>query len=211
MKEVICTLQDIKKQYPAQSPTLNGISLELYANEVLGVRGNNGTGKSTLLGILAGVIEADEGICHFAEGIEEHRSYVPQDLSLYESLSGAENLKFWGLAYGMSKEQVMIRSHWLLEQLGLSDKAQSTVSAYSGGMKRRLHLATALMQTPKLLLLDEPTVGSDTLSAKQIMEMILRLKKQGTTIVLTTHQSGELESISDRILDLHAGQITEVK
>lgn len=210
MKEIICTLRDIKKQYPKQSPTLDGISLDLYAGEVLGIRGNNGAGKSTLLNILAGILEPDSGEWYFSDEILVARSFVPQELSLYESLSGEENLKFWGLAFGMTRDRIGSRSRSLLEELGLTDKAKSPVSSYSGGMKRKLHLATALMKTPKLLLLDEPTVGSDRSSTQQIMNMLRHLNEQGTTIVLTTHQSGELESISDRVLSLGSGKIKEV-
>lgn len=210
MKKNICTLRNITKQYSNQPPTPHNISLAIYADEVLGVRGNNGTGKSTLLGIIAGLIKPDFGERITDEASFEKIAFVPQELSLYESLSGAENLKFWGLALGMSSERIRIRTKWLLDQLDLTDKANSPVSSYSGGMKRRLHLATALMQTPKILLLDEPTVGSDSFSVQCILQMILHLKAQGTSIVLTSHQSGELESVSDRILDLNKNEITEV-
>ncbi|MDO5096375.1 MAG: ABC transporter ATP-binding protein [Peptostreptococcaceae bacterium] len=209
MENIICKLSNINKNYK-DNKSLDNISLDIYSGEVLGVRGINGAGKSTLLGILAGCIRMDGGKIEFAEGIKNHIAFVPQELSLYNDLTGFENLKFWGLALGMHQEQIKIRSRWLLSQLNLFEKRNDIVSTYSGGMKRRLHLATALMLTPKLLLLDEPTVGADNLSIELITNMIKHLQKQGTTIVLTSHQAGELESMSSRIVTLSLGKIVEV-
>ncbi len=209
MENIICKLSNISKNYK-DCKSLDNISLDIYSGEVLGVRGINGAGKSTLLGVLAGCIRADSGSIDFSEGIKNHISFVPQELSLYNDLTGFENLKFWGLALGMHQEQIKIRSRWLLSQLNLFEKRNDIVSTYSGGMKRRLHLATALMLTPKLLLLDEPTVGADNFSIELITNMIKHLQKQGTTIVLTSHQAGELESMSNRIVTLSLGKIVEV-
>lgn len=209
MGNLICKLSNIDKSY-RDNKSLDNISLDIYSGEVLGIRGINGAGKSTLLGILAGCIRADSGVINFSEGIKNHISFVPQELSLYHDLTGFENLKFWGLTLGMHQEQIKIRSRWLLSQLNLFEKRNDIVSAYSGGMKRRLHLATALMLTPKLLLLDEPTVGADNFSIELITNMIKHLQKQGTGIVLSSHQTGELELMSNRIVTLSLGKIVEV-
>lgn len=205
MSEPLCTLTGVEKRYHGV-PVLGPLSLTLPAGEVLGVRGPNGAGKSTLLGLLAGVIRPDRGQLAYASGVREHIGYVPQELSLYTALTGLENLRFWGLAWGLPSRAVSARSRWLLERLELTEKGTQPVSAYSGGMKRRLHLATALMVTPRLLLLDEPTVGADTRSTELIFSLLAHLKGQGCAMALTSHQAGELEQICGRILTLEKGR-----
>lgn len=211
MEEKICTLHKISKSYQKNMPSVLDISLDIYANEILGIRGANGAGKSTLMGILAGSIKADRGDIVFAPDIKQHIAFVPQELSLYEDLSGFDNLKFWGLALGMPTEQINIRIRWLLSQLNLFEKSHAVVSTYSGGMKRRLHFASALMLTPKLLLLDEALVGADDFSIELIIRMILHLKQQGSTIVMSSHDVSRLESVCNRIITMNLGQILEVK
>lgn len=202
----LCTLTGVEKRYASCSaPVLGPLSLNLYEGEILGIRGPNGAGKSTLLGLMAGALRPDGGQCVYAPQVRGHISYVPQELSLYSALTGLENLRFWGLACGLPSKAVSARSRWLLDRLELTDKAGQPVSAYSGGMKRRLHLASALMTTPKLLLLDEPTVGADTRSVELILSLLAHLQEMGCGIALTSHQSGELERVCGRILTLEAG------
>lgn len=198
----LCALRDVTKCYARRTaPALGPISLSVSGGEILGIRGPNGAGKSTLLEILAGVLRPSKGErrCTCRVG------YVPQELSLYSSLTGVENLRFWGLAQGLSGKTSSVRARWLLGELELSGKGDAPVSTLSGGMKRRLHLATALMTTPELLLLDEPTVGADDPSAALILALLGRLAGQGCGIVLTSHRAGELENCS-RILTLEAGK-----
>lgn len=199
---VLCALRDVTKRYARRgAPALGPISLSVSVGEILGIRGPNGAGKSTLLAIMAGVLRPSGGerTCPCRVG------YVPQELSLYSALTGLENLRFWGLAQGLPSKIATVRARWLLGELELSDKGSEPVSALSGGMKRRLHLATALMSTPELLLLDEPTVGADDASAALILALLGRLAGQGCGIVLTSHRAGELENCS-RILTLEAGR-----
>lgn len=199
----LCALRDVTKCYARRAaPALRPISLSVSGGEILGIRGPNGAGKSTLLGILAGVLRPSGGerSCTCRVG------YVPQELSLYSALTGVENLRFWGLAQGLPGKTASARARWLLGELELSGKGDVPVSALSGGMKRRLHLATALMSTPELLLLDEPTVGADDPSAALILALLKRLADQGCGIVLTSHRAGELENCS-RILTLEAGKL----
>lgn len=200
----LCVLTGVEKRYSRRAaPVLGPISLSVSGGEILGVRGPNGAGKSTLLGVMAGVLAPDGGKrdCCCRVG------YVPQELSLYDALTGMENLRFWGLAQGLPTRVAAVRGRWLLEQFSLTDKGGAAVSTYSGGMKRRLHLATALMDTPDLLLLDEPTVGADDASVELILSALLRLREQGRGIVLTSHRAGELERVCTRVLTLEQGRL----
>lgn len=206
-KTPLCVLTEAEKRYAACSaPVLGPLSLTLWEGEILGVRGPNGAGKSTLLGLLAGALRPDGGQCVHMPGVGGHIGYVPQELSLYTTLTGLENLRFWGLACGLPPRSIQARSRWLLEQLELSEKGRQPVSAYSGGMKRRLHLASALMVTPRMLLLDEPTVGADARSAELILSMLEHLRDRGCGIALISHQAGELERVCSRILTLDKGR-----
>ena len=199
----LCALRDVTKCYARRAAlALGPISLSAAGGEILGIRGPNGAGKSTLLGILAGVLRPSRGERSCACRV----GYVPQELSLYSALTAVENLRFWGLAQGLPGKITSVRARWLLGELELSDKGDTPVSALSGGMKRRLHLATALMATPELLLLDEPTVGADDPSAALILALLGRLAGQGCGIVMTSHRAGELEQTCSRILTLEAGR-----
>lgn len=207
-RKIICSLEQVGKRYGTRAlPVLDGISLSIGEGEIIGIRGENGSGKSTLLSVAAGLIRPDSGTVRYAEGVRGCIGYVPQDLSLYQNLTGYENLKFWGIAGGMPAKAIRTRSEWLLKQTGLLEKGKLRAGTYSGGMKRRLHLATALMNTPRLLLLDEPTVGADEASASMILELIRRVRNHGCSVVMISHRYGELESIADRILMLKNGKL----
>jgi len=204
----ICTLSGIEKRYTRTgTPSLGPLTLTLEEGEILGVRGANGAGKSTLLGLLAGVLRPDAGSRVCAPGVEGHIGYVPQELSLYNSLTGLENLRFWGLAAGLPGRVVPTRSRWLLQLVELTDKAKARVETYSGGMKRRLHLASALMIPPRLLLLDEPTVGADAHSVEVILATLRHLRGQGCTTVLISHHDGELRQVCTRVITLKEGRL----
>lgn len=206
-KEPVCALTGAEKLFDGAT-VLGPLDLQVRAGEVLGVRGPNGAGKSTLLGLMAGVLRPDRGACVRSAEAQAATAYLPQGLSLYPSLTGLENLKFWGLAWGLPGKAVAARSRWLLQRLDLADKGRQRVSAYSGGMQRRLHLATALMVTPKLLLLDEPTVGADAHSAGLILDMVEHLRDMGSAVVLVSHRAGDLERVCGRILTLEKGRLT---
>ena len=208
-EQPLCALERAEKWYGRAAPALGPVTLEIRPGEILGIRGPNGAGKSTLLGLMAGSLRPDKGTCIRSPEAEGHTGYVPQDLSLYHTLSGLDNLKFWGLANGLPRRAIAVRSRWLLEQLDLAARGKDTVSAYSGGMQRRLHLATALMVTPRLLMLDEPTVGADERSAELILSMLKQLQDLRCAAVLISHFPGELERVCSRILTLEAGRITK--
>ena len=204
----LCTLTEVEKGYvPRSAPVLGPLSLTVEAGEILGVRGANGAGKSTLLAVLAGVLSPDAGERRWGPGVEGHIGYLPQELSLYATLTARENLRFWGLAWGLPRRAARLRGDWLLERLELTEQADQPLSACSGGMKRRLHLASALMATPRLLLLDEPTEGADSRSVQLILSTLTHLAAQGCGVVLVSHRPGELEEVCSSILTLDRGRI----
>lgn len=202
----ICVLDNVQKRYDKNKPfVLNNVNLTVNSGDIVGIKGYNGAGKSTLLSIIAKCEKYDAGKISYADTVEDKIAYVMQDISLYDDLTGMENLKFWGLALGMPGEQIKIRSRYLIKRVGLLDKADEPLSSYSGGMKRRLHLASALMQTPKLLLLDEATVGADDFSAEIITDIIKELAQKGCGIVMSSHLLGELDRVCTRIVTLDNG------
>ncbi len=202
---MLCRVKGAEKSYRSLH-ALGPVDLEV-GSEIIGLRGHNGAGKTTLLGLLSGAVKPDKGTVEFGETVRGFISYVPQELSLYEGLNVNENLRFWGLAYGLPSKAIASRSRWLLEKLDISEKANEPVKALSGGMKRRAHLASALMVTPKLLLLDEPTVGADAASAELILSMLLHLKKMGCGIVMISHNEYELGKVCGRVITMGNGLI----
>ena len=208
MEEWICKVNDLGLHYKRGGrAVLKGLSLSLHKGEILGIRGENGAGKSTLLKAIAGILPFDEGEVFIPKEIKKNLSYLPQDLSLYESLSALENLYFYGKILGLPAKVIFTRAHWLLKELGLEDKERERISALSGGMKRRVHLASALMRRPDILLLDEPTVGCDNESYDRILALLRKMKAQGTAMLLISHGRGELEEMADRIVYLEEGRI----
>lgn len=202
-------LEQMEKRFGPGGPGVGPLSLVLEQGEVLGLQGRNGAGKSTLLKVLAGLYRPDRGVVERPSQWERLTAYVPQEIALYESLSAWDNLRFWGRVYGMPSKILPVRGRWLLEQLDLLDRGKDTVGAFSGGMQRRLQLATALMASPRLLLLDEPTAGADPQSVEQILSLLLHLRGQGCTMVLISHHRPELERVCNRIVTLDQGMVVE--
>ncbi len=186
---------------------LNGVSIDVRSGEVLGIYGKNGAGKSTLIGVMAGTVRQDSGTREELCSLKRALCYVPQDIALYPSLTGKQNLEFWAEAYGLHGKREKARVDYLLRLMDLKEKANKRVETYSGGMKRRLNMACALVVTPKLLLLDEPTVGADAASVAVMLETVKRLRANGTAIVLISHISDDLSSVCDRILTLSEGTV----
>ena len=210
MEEQICEIRNLGLHYQRGGrAVLKGLSLSFHKGEILGIRGENGAGKSTFLKALAGRLPYAEGEIRFAPKVQKELSYLPQDLSLYESLTAMENLYFYGKIQGLPKKVIFTRANWLLRELGLEEKAGERLSALSGGMKRRVHLASALMKRPAILLLDEPTVGCDNESYERILSLLRKMKAQGTAMLLISHGRGELEEMADRIVYLEDGKIRE--
>lgn len=206
--ETLARVINVEKKY-GKTRVLGPISLEIHPGEFIGLRGPNGAGKTTLLSIIANVLKPDSGTFEQSKAAKTGTSYLPQELSLYETLTCEQNLRYWGLIHSLPPSAIASRTRFLLERQGFFDKLKCPVSALSGGMKRRLHLATALMITPKLLLLDEPTVGADPDSVNLILEMLTHFNKRNTAIIMIDHNFDELSAVCDKILTLEAGQITE--
>jgi linearmycin/streptolysin S transport system ATP-binding protein len=207
------TIDRVRKRYGSLT-AVDGLSLAVRPGEVLGLLGPNGAGKSTTVNLAVGLLAPDEGRV-VIEGAGDPREpsvrarlgVAPQALALYEMLSGEENLRFFGEVYGLAGPRLAERVRWSLEFVGLTDRARDRVHTYSGGMKRRLNLASGLVHDPRLVLLDEPTVGVDPQSRNQIFENILALKQLGRTLVYTTHYMEEAERLCDRVAIVDKGRL----
>lgn len=192
---------------------VNDVAFEVQRGETFGFLGPNGAGKTTTISMLVGLLPPDSGSIEVAGGNpQSHQARMrigvaPQALSLYENLSGLDNLRFFGSLYRLEGARLKQRAAWALELAGLADRAKDKVATYSGGMKRRLNIAVALLHDPEVLLLDEPTVGVDPQSRNHILETISRLASDGLTIIYTTHYMEEAERLCQRIAIMDQGKI----
>lgn len=194
---------------------VDGVAFEVREGELYGLLGPNGAGKTTTISIVCGLLRPDAGDVRvggaaFAadpQAAKRLMGVVPQEVALYEELSAAENLEFWGRLAGLDAKSARTRSTELLDALGLIDRSREPIKQFSGGMKRRVNLAAALMHRPRLLLLDEPTVGIDPQARLKILEFIAGLKASGTAILYTTHYLEEAESLCDRIGIIDHGRL----
>ena len=201
-EKVVLSLNDIHVSFDG-NPVLNGVSVGLYPGEMLGIRGENAAGKSTLLSVMAGILRPQQGIRAAAPGAEIR--IVPQDIALYPSLTGKQNLEFFAEADGFFGNTERNRVNEMLRIFNLESSAKKRVETYSGGMKRRLNMAVSLIRTPDILLLDEPTVGADTHSVGIMLGCIKALKELGTSIVLISHNRSDLDAVCDRTVELRNG------
>ena len=194
-------------------PALAGVDLAVGAGELIGLLGPNGAGKTTLIKAIAGRLQLDRGTVRLF-GRELKRvdprpelGVVPQELAFYGLLTARENLDAFGRLYGVSSADIKTRVEWALEWSDLKDRADEPTKNFSGGMKRRLNIACGLLHSPKVVLLDEPTVGVDPQSRDRIYEMLAALQRDGVAIVLTTHHLEEAERRCERILIIDHGRI----
>lgn len=193
---------------------VNGLSLEVNPGEILGFLGPNGAGKSTTINMAVGLLAPDEGRIDVGDAgaptqpeARRRLGVAPQSLALYGELSAAANLRFFGSLYGLSRSEQRTRATELLEFAGLLDRQHVRVETFSGGMKRRLNLAAALVHRPELVLLDEPTVGVDPQSRNAVFEMVERLRSDGCAVVYTTHYMEEAQRLCDRVAVIDHGQL----
>ena len=207
------TLTHVRKRYGSLT-AVDDLSLTVRRGEVLGLLGPNGAGKSTTVSLAVGVIEPDEGRVVLeglgSPGVARVRARMgvaPQALAIYDLLTGEENLRFFGEVYGLSGAALRRRVSDCLSFVGLSERAGDRAGEYSGGMKRRLNLAAALVHQPDVLLLDEPTVGVDPQSRNAIFDNIESLNRDGLTVIYTTHYMEEAERLCDRIAIIDAGRL----
>lgn len=206
-------IKDVTKSYGRQK-VLQNVSFEIMEGELFGLLGPNGAGKSTLIDILTGIQSMDSGEI-FINGksiktdkveIRKHLGLVPQDIALLEELNAVDNLEYFGGLYGLAGQELKSQIEKLLEVAGLTDKKKEKVKNYSGGMKRRLNIAVAMLHNPSILILDEPTVGVDAQSRQHIFDYIQSLAEQGTTILYTSHYMEEIETLCKRVFILDLGE-----
>ncbi len=195
---------------------VNDVSFKIFEGEIVGILGPNGAGKTTTLRLLTGVYKLEEGekIEIFNENLKDNQinckikfGIVPEISNAYSDFTVLENLEFSGKMYGLSKEEIKNRSKILLERFELLDKLNAKTKTLSKGLKQRANLCLALLHEPPILILDEPTSGLDPISVKIMRKQILEFRKAGKTILITTHDIKEAQTICDRILIMNKGKI----
>lgn len=207
-------VSNLHKKY-GNHTALNNISFQVRSGICFGLLGPNGAGKSTTMKIISGILQPDSGALRVfgidaakeAAKVRNIIGYVPQGITLYEKLSAYDNLKFFGEMYGLKGSQLKERISTVLTQVGLLDRAKDAVSTFSGGMMRRVNIAAALLHRPKLLVLDEPTVGIDPQSRNHIFEMIRKLKQEGVSIIYSTHYMEEVETLCEELAIIDHGSV----
>lgn len=212
----ILEINSLRKTF-GERTVVNGLSFKVNEGEILGFLGPNGAGKSTTIGMITTILNFDEGKVLF-EGREvnsddndfkKELGYVPQDIALFNDLSAYENVKFFGSLYGLKGIYLNNRVKETLELVGLYDRKNDYPDSFSGGMKRRLNIACSIVHKPKILIMDEPTVGIDPQSRNNILEVAKSLRDEGTTIIYTSHYMEEVEAICNRLIILDNGNIVE--
>jgi ABC-2 type transport system ATP-binding protein len=197
---------------------VQGVSFEVKQGEIFSLLGPNGAGKTTTISMLSCLLRPDNGdarvmghsIRSDQMGVKSTLGVVPQDIALYEDLTARENLTFWGKMYGLRGSSLRARVDEVLEIIGLSDRARERVGKYSGGMKRRVNIGVALLHKPKVIYMDEPTVGIDPQSRRNILDSVVALKDQGMTVLYTTHYMEEAQEISDHVAIMDHGKVIAV-
>jgi ABC-2 type transport system ATP-binding protein len=194
---------------------VQGVSFDVQEGEIFSLLGPNGAGKTTTIFMLATLLRPDEGdalvmgrsIRRDPMAVKAVLGVVPQEIALYEDLSARENLTFWGKMYGLRGARLRQRVNEVLDIIGLSDRADGRVAKFSGGMKRRVNIGVALLHQPQVIYMDEPTVGIDPQSRRNILDSVVRLKQEGMTVLYTTHYMEEAQELSDHIAIMDHGQL----
>jgi len=209
-------IENLGFRYPGNPDMLfTKLNLEVAKGERFGLFGPNGAGKTTLISLITGLLSANGGhikLLGHEIGTRDHSvnklfGYVPQDFSFYQELSPVENLEFFGAWSGLNKQAIKKRTDELLHILGLEDVRDKQIEKFSGGMKRRVNLAIGVIHDPEILFLDEPTVGVDVQTRHAIINYLLELNKQGTTLIYTSHQLSEAEGLCRQVALIDDGKI----
>jgi ABC-2 type transport system ATP-binding protein len=214
MAAAFLKVNDLRKSY-GDTTALDGVSFEVHEGELFGLLGPNGAGKTTLLSILSCLLSPDAGEARLAgqllspanRPVRPLIGVVPQELAIYGELTARENLIFFGELYGVRGDVLRRRVDDILAAVALADRANDRASTFSGGMKRRLNLGVALAHAPRLLLLDEPTVGVDPQSRNRIFEEVRRLNAEGVTVVYTSHYMEEVQALCPRVGIMDHGRL----
>lgn len=192
---------------------VDGISFQIEPGEIFGLLGPNGAGKSTAIGMMVGALDPDAGTVRVADidpsdpSSRKLLGLAPQALAIYEDLTAEENLRFFGSLYDLDSARLRSRIDWALDLAGLADRRKDPVKTFSGGMKRRLNIACALVHEPRVVFLDEPTVGVDPQSRNYIFDSVEKLRATGVTILYTTHYMEEAQRLCDRIAIMDHGRV----
>ncbi|MGQ1909220.1 ABC transporter ATP-binding protein [Marinifilum sp. RC60d5] len=208
------TAKNLSKSYK-NIKALSNLNLTIPKGELYGMLGPNGAGKTTTISILSSLLKPDSGeIMYNGKSLYQNLSeckkligVVPQEIALYEDLTAKENLNFWGTMYGIKGKKLKQKSDELLNFLGLTERKNHKIKTYSGGMKRRINIAAALLHEPEIVFMDEPTVGIDPQSRNLIFEVIEELHSRGLTMIYTTHYMEEAERLCDRIGIIDEGKL----
>jgi ABC-2 type transport system ATP-binding protein len=214
MVEEFMVVNDLHKSFN-EHEAVGGVSFSVYKGEIFGFLGPNGAGKTTTIRMLSTVLKPDSGeitigghsVRHDAEAVRSIIGVCPQELALYDDLSAIDNMVFFGRMAGMNGKDARAQAMEHLELMGLTERAKGKVAKFSGGMKRRVNLAIALMGNPLLVFLDEPTVGIDPQSRNNIFETIRGLRDKGMTILYTTHYMEEADRLCDRVAIIDGGKL----
>lgn len=214
MTSTFLDVQNLIKSYGARK-VVDDVSFSVLRGQILGLLGPNGAGKSTTVSMICGLLKPDQGIV-LVDGqvmqagnnaVKFKIGLVPQDLALYEDLTSIENLKLFCALYGLKGDNLEQRCNAVLDLVNLNDRAGDKPATFSGGMKRRLNIAAALLHDPELLILDEPTVGVDPQSRNAIFDSIEVLKSRGMTLIYTSHYMEEVERLADHIVIIDHGKV----
>ena len=198
-----------------ETPAVQGVSFEVSQGEIFSLLGPNGAGKTTTISMLSCLLRPNEGDARVmghsirtdGMGVKSVLGVVPQEIAVYEDLTARENLNFWGKMYGLRGAALKSRVNEVLDIIGLKDRANERVGKYSGGMKRRVNIGLALLHKPKVIYMDEPTVGIDPQSRRNILDSVVALKDQGMTVLYTTHYMEEAQELSDHIAIMDHGKM----
>jgi ABC-2 type transport system ATP-binding protein len=196
-------------------PAIDGLSFSIARGSFFGLLGPNGAGKTTTISILCGYLKATSGeiimdgidFSHQQQLVKKIIGVVPQDIALYPTLSALENLRFFGKMYGLKSKQLSEKIEYYLRLFGLENNSRRRVETFSGGMKRRVNLIAGILHAPKILFLDEPTVGIDVQSRTVIVDFLKQLNREGTTIIYTSHHMEEAEQLCSTVAIIDYGKI----
>lgn len=210
-------VEDLRKEYDGLV-AVDGVTFTAEPGAIFGLLGPNGAGKSTTIGCISGLLEPTAGrvrvlghdVQRDGRAARASLGLVPQELALYDEISAAENLAYWAGAYGLGGTALRERVGEVLELVGLADRAREPVKRYSGGMKRRLNFACGIVHSPRVLLLDEPTVGVDPQSRVRLLDLVRREADSGICVLYTTHYMQEAESLCDRLAVIDHGRIIAI-
>ena len=208
------TVQGLVKKFD-DLVAVDHVDFEIREGEIFGLLGPNGAGKTTTISIISGLIDATEGdvvvdgnsVSKKPGAVKRVLGVVPQEVALYPTLTARENLAFWGRMYGMGGKELSLAVEEALELAGLADRAKERIEKYSGGMKRRINIAAGILHKPKILLMDEPTVGIDPQSRNHILEQVKELNAAGMTVLYTSHYMEEVEFLCDRVGIMDHGKV----